>query len=88
MGISDKDRSPVGIDGCNAAPTPTGFAEIVSDDFPVLHTYKGSISNSSEPGLHSHVRGCLASNRSSKKRLSNMIKIGNSSPKSDLHISF
>ena len=22
----------------NAAPTPTGFAEIVSDDFPMLHS--------------------------------------------------
>jgi hypothetical protein len=23
--------------GRNAAPTPTGFAEIVSDDLPILH---------------------------------------------------
>jgi hypothetical protein len=23
---------------CNAAPTPTGFAEIASDCFPILHT--------------------------------------------------
>ncbi len=22
---------------CDAAPTPTGLAEIVSDDFPILH---------------------------------------------------
>jgi hypothetical protein len=27
----------VGINRCDAAPTPTGFAEIVSDDFPELH---------------------------------------------------
>jgi len=29
----DKDRSPVTIHGWDTAPTPTGFAEIVSDDF-------------------------------------------------------
>ena len=27
----------LGINRCNAAPTSTGFAEIVSDDFPVFH---------------------------------------------------
>ena len=27
-----RHRSPVGINRCHAAPTPTGFAEIVSDD--------------------------------------------------------
>jgi hypothetical protein len=27
----------VGINRCDAAPTPTGFAEFVSDDLPVLH---------------------------------------------------
>ena len=32
-----RHRSPVGINRCDTAPTPTGFAEIVSDDFPVLH---------------------------------------------------
>ena len=26
----------------NTAPTPTGFAEIVSDDFPVLHPVPGN----------------------------------------------
>src|SRR5436309_8521636 len=36
MRVSNPDRSPVRIDGCDAAPTPTGFAEIVSDYFPVL----------------------------------------------------
>ena len=37
MRVRNKDRSPVGVHGCDAAPTPTGFAEIVSDDFPILH---------------------------------------------------
>jgi len=37
MCISNEDRSPFAIQGCDAAPTPTGFAEIVSDDFPLLH---------------------------------------------------
>jgi hypothetical protein len=27
----------VGINRCDAAPSPTRFAEIVSDDFPELH---------------------------------------------------
>jgi hypothetical protein len=36
MCVSNEDRSPVGIDSCDTAPTPTGFAEIVGDDFPVL----------------------------------------------------
>jgi hypothetical protein len=35
MRVSNEDRSPVAIHRCDAAPTPTGFAEIVSDDFPV-----------------------------------------------------
>jgi hypothetical protein len=30
-------RSPFGIHCCNAAPTPTGFTEIVSDYSPLLH---------------------------------------------------
>ena len=34
MYVSNPDRSPVGINRCNAAPTPTGLAEIVSDEFP------------------------------------------------------
>ena len=35
--VSDEDRLTVAIHGCNTAPTPTGFTEIVSDDFPILH---------------------------------------------------
>jgi hypothetical protein len=36
MRVRDKDRSPVGIHGCDAAPTPSGFAQIVSDDSSIL----------------------------------------------------
>jgi hypothetical protein len=35
--VSNEDRSPARINGCNAAPTPAGPAEIVGDDFPVFH---------------------------------------------------
>jgi hypothetical protein len=35
--ISNEDRLPVGINRCDTAPTPSGFAEIVGDDFPELH---------------------------------------------------
>jgi hypothetical protein len=37
MRVSNEDCSPARVHGCDAAPTPTGFAEIVSDDFPVFH---------------------------------------------------
>ena len=37
MRVCNPDCAPLRINGLNAAPTPTGFAEIVSDDFPVLH---------------------------------------------------
>ena len=37
MRVSNEGRSPVGIHSCDAAPTPSGFAQIASDDFPVLH---------------------------------------------------
>jgi hypothetical protein len=33
MRVSNPDRSPVGINRCDAAPTPTCFTEITSDDF-------------------------------------------------------
>jgi hypothetical protein len=36
MRVCNKNGSPVAVQGCDAAPRPTGFAEIVSDDFPVL----------------------------------------------------
>jgi hypothetical protein len=32
MCVSNEDRSPARVHSCDAAPTPTGFAEIVSDD--------------------------------------------------------
>jgi hypothetical protein len=38
MDVSNEDRSAVTIHGCDAASTPSGFAEIISDGFPVLHS--------------------------------------------------
>jgi hypothetical protein len=35
--VSDEDRLTVAIHGLDTAPTPDTFAEIVSEDFPVLH---------------------------------------------------
>ena len=35
--VGDPNRSPLRINGCDTAPTPTGFAQIVSHDFPVFH---------------------------------------------------
>jgi hypothetical protein len=37
MCVNNPDCLPLRINRCDAAPTPTGFAEIVSDDFPELH---------------------------------------------------
>src|SRR5256886_9439559 len=37
MHVCNEDRSPVRIHGCDTAPTRTGFAEIVSDDFRIRH---------------------------------------------------
>jgi hypothetical protein len=37
--VCNKDRSPARIHGCDAAPTPTGFAEIVGDDIPNTSSY-------------------------------------------------
>jgi len=37
MRISNEGCSPARIQGWNAAPTPTGLAEIVSDDFLIFH---------------------------------------------------
>jgi hypothetical protein len=34
MGVSNEDCSPFGIDGCDVTQTPTGFLEIVDDEFP------------------------------------------------------
>jgi hypothetical protein len=31
--ICNEDRSPLGIQSCNTALTPSGFAEIVRDDY-------------------------------------------------------
>ncbi len=37
MPVNDPNRSPLRINRLAAATTPTGFAELVSDDFPVFH---------------------------------------------------
>jgi hypothetical protein len=39
MCVSNPDRSPVGINRRDATPTPTGFAEVVSNGFPVFHRH-------------------------------------------------
>jgi len=36
MFVCNENRSPDEIHSCDAAPTPPGFAEGVSDDLPVL----------------------------------------------------
>jgi len=36
MRVSNPDGSPFGVHSCDAAPTPTGFAEIVSNYLPLL----------------------------------------------------
>jgi hypothetical protein len=42
--VDNPDRVPIGIDGCYATPTPSGLAEIVSNELPVIR------------GLRSHRR--------------------------------
>src|SRR5262245_20039627 len=37
MRVGNEDCLFVGIHSCNTAPTPTGLAEVVSDDIPVFH---------------------------------------------------
>jgi hypothetical protein len=37
MHVGYPDRSPFAIHSCYTAPTPSGFAEIVGDDFPIFH---------------------------------------------------
>src|SRR6516162_9088193 len=37
MRVCNKDCLPLGIDRCDATPTPTGFAQIISDNFPLHH---------------------------------------------------
>ena len=43
MRVSNKDCSPVAIHRRDPTSTPSGFAEIVSDDFPVLHRLSASL---------------------------------------------
>jgi len=37
MCVNNPDCSPARVRSCDTASTPTGFAEIVSDDFPGFH---------------------------------------------------
>jgi len=37
MCVSHEDRSPFAIHGCDAAPTPSGFAEVVGNQLPIFH---------------------------------------------------
>jgi hypothetical protein len=53
MRVRNPDRSPVGIDRGDAAPTPTGLAEIVGNDFPVLDATVSLPSN-----MSCHTKGC------------------------------
>ncbi len=39
MCVCNPDRSPIGINRADTAPTPTGIMEIVRDDFLVLHKH-------------------------------------------------
>ena len=39
--VNNPDRSPLQINGRNAAPTPSGFAEIVRNGLPILHKGAG-----------------------------------------------
>jgi hypothetical protein len=43
MRIGNKDPSSLAINGCNAAPTPTGFAETVCDCLPMLHSTRAKL---------------------------------------------
>jgi hypothetical protein len=40
MRVSNQDRSPVGINRCDADPSPNCFTEIISDDFTALFREK------------------------------------------------
>jgi hypothetical protein len=53
MRVCNPDRSPVGINRWNAAPTPTGFAEIVSDNSRPLASQRGSFCDDDD------TRNCL-----------------------------
>jgi hypothetical protein len=61
--IGNEDRSSVGINRCDAAPTPAGFAEIVSGDFPVscsaaqtVNLYRRALSLSIAPKTRGTVK--------------------------------
>jgi hypothetical protein len=37
MWVCNENRSPCTVQGCDTAPTPTGFTELVGNQFPVFH---------------------------------------------------
>jgi hypothetical protein len=49
--ISNEDCSPMRIHGRDAAPTPTGFAEIVGDYFPILHAVSSQMTKDDTPNF-------------------------------------
>jgi hypothetical protein len=54
--VSNPDCPPLTINGRNAAPTPSGFAEIVSDYFPILHPVPGNRTHDYADGLELRIR--------------------------------
>jgi hypothetical protein len=48
MCVSNPDCLPVGIHARHTAPTPTGFAEIVSDDFLLIFLWRAVARNYDE----------------------------------------
>jgi len=60
MRVSNEDRSPRRIDRCNTAPTPTGFAQIIRDDLPVIHTARFCLFRSTHGNDKNDIRGAMA----------------------------
>ena len=49
MRVCNPDWLPVGINRCDAAPPPPGFAEIVRDDFPIpFHSLHRAVSTTAK----------------------------------------
>lgn len=51
MRVHNPDRSAFEIQSGYTAPTETGFAEIISDDFPILHKADSAILQQSGKSL-------------------------------------
>ncbi len=48
-----RNASPVRVHGCNTAPPPTGFAQFVSDDFPIPNRHGSGECHKSGSGCQS-----------------------------------